>query len=282
MLNCFSIRELQSLLKRKFFVDLVNSHTDSIFGDTLIAHRFLMEGNSLPYLHTHLKFKFSPKESVGGTTTLFKFLQNTTNRYDGTHKYVSNELQRIYHGQKNIDLYRVLDASIFKLVYNKISSTDLTTDFLYKLVFSTLQAFAHIESSTNSYFTNVNRYLMRFVPPYIYNYTIEITEFLNFFNYRATSENTKDTMECDLSNSVWFMTSFNSPKHISELYRDNTSVLSESSSYIRYLRHYNPVLRLSPKCGDYIKGRHGDWVRFYPQLVMTIIGKTKIDYTRPI
>merc|ERR1712100_144747 len=45
-MNCFNIRELQGILKRKFFVDLVNSHDHKdLFNQTILALRFKLNNN---------------------------------------------------------------------------------------------------------------------------------------------------------------------------------------------------------------------------------------------
>jgi hypothetical protein len=46
-LNCFNIRELESLLKRKFFNDLVNLHTHNLFlNNTIVSLRYKNNFNS--------------------------------------------------------------------------------------------------------------------------------------------------------------------------------------------------------------------------------------------
>ena len=46
-MNCFNIRELQSILKNKFFTDLVNSHDHrDLLSQSMIGLRFKQNSNS--------------------------------------------------------------------------------------------------------------------------------------------------------------------------------------------------------------------------------------------
>jgi hypothetical protein len=52
-MNCFNIREIQSLLKRKFFTDLINSHDHHSFLDqTSIGLRF--KTNSIGSINSNM------------------------------------------------------------------------------------------------------------------------------------------------------------------------------------------------------------------------------------
>jgi hypothetical protein len=45
-MNCFNIRELQSVLRRKFFVDLINTHDHTNFlSESMIGLRFKLNSN---------------------------------------------------------------------------------------------------------------------------------------------------------------------------------------------------------------------------------------------
>jgi len=47
-MNCFNIRELQSVLKRRFFADLMSSYEyKTLFGRTIISLRFRLNSNDL-------------------------------------------------------------------------------------------------------------------------------------------------------------------------------------------------------------------------------------------
>jgi hypothetical protein len=55
-MNCFNIRELQGVLKRRFFTDLMSSHDyRTFFGRTIISLRFKLNSSDL-YEHDTITF----------------------------------------------------------------------------------------------------------------------------------------------------------------------------------------------------------------------------------
>jgi hypothetical protein len=72
-MNCFNIRELQGILKRRFFNDLVNSNEHhTLLNDTMIGVRFKLNNtqNIEPDIFTFYNF---------GTTDVAKFKTQTLN-----------------------------------------------------------------------------------------------------------------------------------------------------------------------------------------------------------
>jgi len=70
-MNCFNIRELQGILKRRFFNDLVNSNDHhALLNDSMIGIRFKLNNtqNIEPDIFTFYNF---------GTTDVSKFKSNT-------------------------------------------------------------------------------------------------------------------------------------------------------------------------------------------------------------
>ena len=85
-MNCFNIRELQGILKRKFFTDLVNSndHRD-LFDKSIIGLRF-KNNNQLNINHDmSLFYNFGTTTSSKTKTTLFN------NNYSLNTNYNLNE-----------------------------------------------------------------------------------------------------------------------------------------------------------------------------------------------
>jgi heme/copper-type cytochrome/quinol oxidase subunit 1 len=61
-MNCFNIRESQALLKRRFFVDLVNENDfHKIFDKTLINLKFKANGINIDRPHTHVFYQLGTK-----------------------------------------------------------------------------------------------------------------------------------------------------------------------------------------------------------------------------
>lgn len=80
-MNCFNIRELQSVLKRRFFTDLMSSHDyRTFFGRTIISLRFKLNSTDL-FEHDTITFhNFGLKNS-----DLNKFVStNNTNNQEAT------------------------------------------------------------------------------------------------------------------------------------------------------------------------------------------------------
>jgi hypothetical protein len=58
-MNCFNIREVQSLLKRKFFTDLINSHDhNQLLNNTMIGLKFKTNDFNVISPNTFLLFNF--------------------------------------------------------------------------------------------------------------------------------------------------------------------------------------------------------------------------------
>src|SRR5450830_819272 len=65
-MNCFNIREIQSILKRKFFTDLINSHDHhTLLDKTVMGLRYKTDSinsiNSNIFVFYNYGIEFSPK-----------------------------------------------------------------------------------------------------------------------------------------------------------------------------------------------------------------------------
>jgi len=71
-MNCFNIRELQSVLKRRFFADLMSSYEyKTLFGRTIISLRFKLNSNDLVEHDTTLFHGYGLKnEDLNNFTSL--------------------------------------------------------------------------------------------------------------------------------------------------------------------------------------------------------------------
>jgi hypothetical protein len=78
-MNCFNIRELQGILKRRFFVDLVNSHDyKDVLNSTMIGLRF-RTNNEMNIYHDTLTFhNFGTTNEAKSRNSVF------TNLYQGS------------------------------------------------------------------------------------------------------------------------------------------------------------------------------------------------------
>lgn len=89
-MNCFNIREIQSILKRKFFTDLINSHDHHMFLDkTAMGLRFKTNNinniNSNIFIFYNYGIEFTPKirsssffiNNIDLTTSISSFNYNS-------------------------------------------------------------------------------------------------------------------------------------------------------------------------------------------------------------
>ena len=245
-MNCFNIRELQGVLKRKFFVDLVNSHDHrSILNESMVGLRYrnnqslnLELDSSIFYnygLHTryflgHTDYSVDSKKNLGVGSRVFidslsyrlvgilDFSKDTKSSGKFSHEFFTNFNLRFY----NI----VQDAA---LLFSSISFFSFYNVFSYKTLFS---------SVLNNFFSSY-----AFVGYGLFNMSIfnlpHTFKKVSFTFYRSTS------------------------KDIEEGY----NVFTESSSKTRFSRFYNPLINYDYKTGNYI----GSWESQYPQLINSFI-----------
>jgi len=81
-MNCFNIREIQSILKRKFFTDLINNHDHrTLLNKTVMGLRFKTNGinsmNSNMFVFYNYGIEFSSK--IRSTSYFFNDEQKTAN-----------------------------------------------------------------------------------------------------------------------------------------------------------------------------------------------------------
>ena len=103
-MNCFNIRELQSMLKRKFFNDLINSQDHrELLNESMINLRYKTNTNTLtdPDIITFYNFgtTFNPKlkseNYISGYTANF-FSYSFLSSYQSTNMYIHNLVAGIY------------------------------------------------------------------------------------------------------------------------------------------------------------------------------------------
>jgi hypothetical protein len=122
-MNCFNIRELQGILKRKFFVDLVNSHDHRhLFKQTMIGLRYKlnMDTNLNTDIHNFFNlglhntnlprsFSFNNAELVSTlkTNNYRNFFLNFIN-----YRELNSEILQIFY------YYKIFLGDIFYNIYN--------------------------------------------------------------------------------------------------------------------------------------------------------------------
>jgi len=140
-MNCFNIREAQSLLKREFFTDLVNSndHRD-LLTSTMINYRYKTGSNSTfePNFINFINFGTSllslqSESNVSNTTTLYfkdqsALFSNEMNSTDFTNPYY---LDWVIIIKLIADFNSILSAFITNLIFLKTFLLNNTFSFIF-------------------------------------------------------------------------------------------------------------------------------------------------------
>ena len=231
-MNCFNIRELQGILKRKFFTDLVNSndHRD-LFDKSIIGLRF-KNNNQLNINHDmSLFYNF-------GTTTSSK---SKLNLFDNNYKLANNETNSILAYVSNI----------FVSFINFLSSPTLTTTSsvnttvyslnimsnLVNLVTSTVYSLFNVHLASLASLTNISKCLKDFLS----------------MNFALSSTFVNDTSVATNGNATSTSTLFSSENMTNSSVESTfTSSMSELSTGLRFTRFNNPLISYDYKCGNYL------------------------------
>jgi hypothetical protein len=211
-MNCFNIRELQGILKRKFFTDLVNSNDHRmLFDKSIIGLRF-KNNNNLNINHDmSLFYNF-------GTTNVMKS-KNTLL----TNNYSSSKTETLYNTVTTFSLtsfnYTVMNLLFF--IKNSLIS-------LFTINLSSLTSILYLPSYVTLFVTtNIN-----ILPSFntFLSGNINTSSTLNRTGVSYTSENLNTQ---DLGNI-------------------SKSSMSELSTSLRFTRFNNPLISYDYKCGNYL------------------------------
>lgn len=216
-MNCFNIRELQGILKRKFFTDLINSNDHrELFDKSMIGLRF-KNNNQLNINHDmSIFYNF-------GTTNTPKTKQNTL-----VNLYSSNEILT------NLTSMSYIPSNSYALF------SSLTNSFNYLLVLlkDVLLAPLNVHFATLSSLLTSPKHLTNFI-------ALNTNLNLNL----ATTNTYKNQTNTSFENT----TSFTSDNILSTDSSDlSSSMMSELSSTFRYTRFNNPLISYDYKCGNYL------------------------------
>jgi hypothetical protein len=227
-MNCFNIRELQGILKRKFFVDLINSHDHrNILEESMLGIRYKNNQNFNLDLDYNIFYNFGlhTVQSTGHT------IYNINNKLN----IIKN---RVFIDKLSYDILNLLNSSNFsedlftKFITNLISNINLKfynilSDFFLTPLYINILNLSSIFNTNLLFNALVNNLLFFYKVP---NYKI-ITEHQHILNIKPSYIFSKNTILKD------------------ELSHDT---LSESSSKQRYSRFSNPLINYDYKTGNYI------------------------------
>jgi len=238
-MNCFNIRELQGILKRRFFTDLVNSndHRDLV-NETMIGLRYKTNGLNSTDQNMSLFF------NLGTTNTNKSKLSMYSSSLLPTQKF-----QSLVSGWFSAtSLINSLFAWLSPIAISLSNSVSMIISYLYDLLFN---------------LGSLTSWLARPLNPRLPN----LDTFFNSFYLPESTNNLYDGLnmiEVNKSDSISFSSELNTPMDLDTL---NSTQASEFSNSFRHLRFFSPVISYDYKSGNYL----GIWESLYPSLFLSYI-----------
>ena len=234
-MNCFNIRELQSILKNKFFADLVNSHD----------HRDLLNQSMIG-----LRFKQNSSVNLDlDMTSFYKYgiHTNNLNKYYNFSKETSNLNNVSSLTKYDLFLLELFNTNLMTFSHNFVQNIRLTFFEFFNIFYSL---------SFISFFNGMS--LVSFFKALSINFS-----FLNVFNLRTGnlnySEYTNSSSNAEVLNVGH---KFNT---------NNLNIFSEVSSNQRINRFNTVFVNYDYKTGHYL----GNWDSLYPQLMNSFVEVAK-------
>ena len=235
-MNCFNIRELQSILKNKFFTDLVNSHD----------HRDLLNQSMIG-----LRFKQNSSSNLDlDMTSFYKFGIHETN----LNKYYNFSKETYNFSSANLSSYDMFFLSLFNT-----NLTSICYNYLMNLKLICIEFFEILKSFTFiTFFDNINTTFLSFFKTFSINFS-----FLNVFSIFSSNFNTE--LKDNVNTSNILNISSKSNLNTLNMYSEN------SSSQQRYSRFNTVFVNYDYKTGHYL----GNWDSYYPFLMNSFVEVAK-------
>lgn len=235
-MNCFNIRELQGILKRKFFTDLVNSndHRD-LFDKSIIGLRF-KNNNQLNINHDmSLFYNFGTTTSSKTKSTLFtnNYSLNTITGYNFSESisYASTNVINAFNTTITLNLLTITTVNFSNVwLHNSLTTV---TDLIKSL--TSLLWNVHVASLTS-----------------LTNLSLALRDFLAM-NFNFSVNNQTNTPVSAASVTTQDATYFTS-ENLTNASTENVfnSSMSELSTSLRFTRFNNPLISYDYKCGNYL------------------------------
>jgi len=262
-MNCFNIRELQSMLKRRFFTDLVSSND----------HREMLNNSMIG-----LRFKTNSNNALDADILNFYNYGTTL-----TPKTKSDEFYNLYTSYPTLNNDSLVYTAVNYIVWFAGSVYDFVNRLVLKTLVDSFSPTTSIITSFNSHYYNT---ILAF-DDILFN-TTRVIQNINVLSFPSIFTNTSMISEVISWNFNWNL-SFNSPtqqpntstttdnvlgfdsNNISTLSHSNPFSVSEYSNSLRFTRYNNPLINYSYKSGHYI----GIWDKLYPSLMTSFIEVAK-------
>jgi hypothetical protein len=218
-MNCFNIRELQSILKRKFFTDLINTHD----------HRDLLEQSMIG-----LRYKTNNNFNLNPDVLSFYNFGLTTSNLNKTLMFTNTNSATT---TLSLDSYNYFFINMFN------AKTALSSAFSFSFYVNTVCEYLYFSLSFNlfpSSLFSVNTFFTALFNNLFICFDLSNISFLFSSAYTDLTGNTR------LSSSLYQVQDTNS-----EL-ADAKNTFLESSDSTRYNRFFNILVNYDYKTGHYI------------------------------
>jgi len=241
-MNCFNIRELQGILKRKFFTDLVNSndHRD-LFDKSIIGLRF-KNNNQLNINHDmSLFYNFGTTNATKAKHTLFSNNYSTSNSLIKTQLIMNDFFVKL--SEYVIELANsVLTLNVLNLVNLPMLSTSIVSNAISNALNTLKESLCVVLSATPSTLSSILN-LSRFVNEFLaMNFSINFYNTTNTTNLRTSPAESGSTDTVFTSENITNLDSL----------QTFSSSMSEVSTSLRFTRFNNPLISYDYKCGNYL------------------------------
>ena len=245
-MNCFNIRELQGILKRRFFTDMVNSHDHrDILNSSMIVAKFKLNSESNVNLDTTLFYNWgifkgnhlkASSFSYGGSSTERSFLSSSD-------IYLTN-LFRPLAGLTSFSNYAYYLLNHLTLYISSVTSFIFQPHLLLFSMMSPL--FSILNGSFLTSLFNVFTFNLTVLktPNFTFN-----TFGINQINNPQQEDRSFSSKDAELAN-----------------YYDQFLFIENASSQ-RATRFSNALVNYDYKTGHYL----GEWDKLYPQLTLSFI-----------
>jgi hypothetical protein len=236
-MNCFNIRELQGILKRKFFTDLVNtSDSHKAMDSTLISMRHKNNMSNILLYDQSLFYNFDLTNTSKYKSYNFNPGKVYTYAGLGVGSNTNNTIKTDYLKHLNINLFNYSLSTIFTVI----------KDILNFIYIPSLTTLSTIIQSIHFFKTSLIN-------------TLYINTYIDFkyFSFNLISGNSVELSDSYKSSTTNY-TSFN---------KLNSSNFSENSSSWRFNRYSYPLISYDYKSGNYLS----IWDQLYPSLSLAFI-----------
>ena len=222
-MNAFNIRELQGILKRRFFNDLVNTTDHRQFmSQTLIGMRFKNNANLSINPDTSIIYNFGTTLPTKSKTTTLQNLYNNASIFSDDKLYFTG-------------LIKFMNSLTLKDILLKATYSFNNLLVLFKEVLTIPASQSGIISHLFSLPTNI---LTTLVSSVALNFNFNFVSSFNSFKESSLTENV---------NKILF-----SSENINSSPSNDENQMSELSNNIRFTRFNNPLISYDYKCGNYI------------------------------